>query len=154
MSREGKAIFGRFCLISLGIPTVLLVFTSALFLSAWAVEKAEVSAGTLTVAAACLAAAGLAVWAFFSLFLYRRLWRVFPHVGDSERGWSYAEGVFGLLGVGTSMVSVLACLYYLFSGDFSRGAVLFGLSYFLAVFEAFRFPVRITGVEDIIAEMR
>lgn len=154
MSKEGKAVFMRFCLIALGIPSVLLAFTVALFLSPWAIEPAEVTEGVLTIAALCLAAAGVAIWAFFSFYLYRRLWKVFPHIGDSEKGWSYAEGVFGLLGVGTSMTSLLANFYYLFSGDFTRSAVLFALSYLLAFVEAFRFPMRIADVEDTIAEMK
>jgi len=153
ISKEGRAVFRRFCLISLGIPSVLLAFTAAMFLSPWAIERAEVTPGVLTAAAACLAAAGIVIWAFFSFFLYRRLWKVFPHIGDREKGWSYAEGVFGLLGVGTSMTSVLANFYYLFSGDFNRSAVLFALSYLLALVEAFRFPARIADVEDTIAGM-
>lgn len=152
MSREGKAVFRRFCLIALGIPLVLLAFTSVLFLSPWAIERAEVSAGTLTLATACLAAAGVAIWAFFTFYLYRRLWRLFPHIGDREKGWSYAEGVFGLLGVGTSMTAVLANFYYLFSGDFGRSAALFALSFLLATVEAFRFPMRIANVEDTLTE--
>ena len=154
MSKEGKAVFRRFCLISLGIPSVLLAFIAVLFLSPAAIGRAEATAGTLTAAAACLAAAGVAIWAFFSLYLYRRLWKVFPHIGDSEKGWSYAEGIFGLLGVGTSMTAVLANFYYLFSGDFNRAAVLFGLSYLLAFVEMFRFPIRIADVEETITEMR
>jgi hypothetical protein len=154
MSKEGKAVFRRFCLISLGIPTVLLAFTAALYLSPWAIGRAEVTSGTLTAAAACLGAAGIIIWAFFSLYLYHRLWKVFPHIGDREKGWSYTEGVFGLLGVGTSMTSVLANFYYLFTGDFNRSAVLFALSYLLAVVEAFRFPIRIADVEDTLEEMK
>jgi len=154
MSKEGKAVLRRFCLISLGIPSALLIFSAVLFLSPAAIEQADVTAGVLTIAAACLAAAGIAIWAFFSLYLYRRLWKVFPHIGDSEKGWSYAEGVFGLLGVGTSMTSVLANFYYLFSGDFNRAAVLFGLSYLMAIVELFRFPVRLADVEETITEMR
>jgi ABC-type proline/glycine betaine transport system permease subunit len=153
MSKEGKAVFKRFCLIALGIPSVLLAFVVALYLSPWAIEQAEVTEGVLTVATVCLAVAGVAIWAFFSFYLYRRLWKVFPYIGDREKGWSYAEGVFGLLGVGTSMSSLLANFYYLFSGDIKRSAVLFGLSYLLAAVEAFRFPMRIADVEDTIMEM-
>ncbi|MBN2025560.1 MAG: hypothetical protein JW854_02185 [Actinobacteria bacterium] len=150
---EGKGVFKRLCLISLGIPAVLLAFTLGLYLSPWAIERAEVSTGMLNAAAACLAVAGIAVWAFFSFYLYRRLWKVFPQLGDREKGWSYAQGVFGLLGVGTIMTSVLATFYYLFSGDFNRSATLFGLSLFLACVEFFRFPTRIADVEEIITEM-
>ncbi len=153
ITREGKSVFKRFCLIGLGIPSVLLAFAAALFLSPWAMERTGATPGALTATAACLAAAGVAVWAFFSFYLYRRLWNVFPHIGEKEKGWSYAEGVFGLLGVGTSMASVLALFYYLFSGDFNRGAVLFALSYLLAMVEAFRFPTRIADIEDTLAEM-
>jgi len=150
---EGKGVFKRLCLISLGIPAVLLAFTLGLYLSPWAIERAEVSTGLLNAAAACIAVAGIAIWAFFSFYLYRRLWKVFPHLGDKEKGWSYAQGVFGLLGVGTIMTSVLATFYYLFSGDFNRSAILFALSLLLACVEFFRFPTRIADVEDIITEM-
>jgi hypothetical protein len=153
MSREVKVVFKRFCLIAFGIPAVLLAFTAALFLSPWAIERAEMTAGTLNIVTVCLAAAGVALWAFFSLFLYRRLWRLFPHIGEKQKGWSYAEGVFGLLGVGTSLSSVLANLYYLFTGDFIRSAVLYGISFLLAVFEASRYPGRISDIESTIAEM-
>jgi hypothetical protein len=150
--KEGRAVFRKFCLISLGIPAVLLAFSVTLYLSPWKTGRAEVTPGALTTAAVVLAAAGIAIWAFFSFFIYRRLWRVFPHIGDREKGWSYAEGVFGLLGVGTSMTSVLAVFYYLFSCDFNRAAVLFALSFLLAVVEAARFPVRIADVEKTIGE--
>lgn len=150
---EGKGVFKRLCLISLGIPAVLLAFTLSLYLSPWAIERAETSTSLLNTAAACLAVAGIVIWAFFSFYLYRRLWKVFPHLGDKEKGWSYAQGVFGLLGVGTSMTSVLATFYYLFSGDFNRSAILFALSCLLACVEFFRFPTRIADVEEIIAEM-
>jgi len=153
MNEGGKGVFKRFCLIGFGIPAVLLVFTLGLYLSPWAVERAEATAGTLNIAAACLAVAGIAIWAFFSFYIYRRLWKVFPHIGDKEKGWSYAQGVFGLLGVGTSMTAVLATFYYLFSGDFNRSAILFGLSCLLACMECFRFPTRIADVEDTITEM-
>jgi hypothetical protein len=153
MSKEGKAVFKRFCLIALGIPSVLLAFVVALYLSPWAIERAEVTQGLLSIAAVCLGAAGLAIWAFFSFYLYRRLWRVFPHMGDRDKAWSYAEGVFGLLGVGTSMTAVLANFYYLFSGDIGRSAALFALSYLLAAIEAFRFPARVADIEDTVMEM-
>jgi hypothetical protein len=153
-SKEGNRVFKKFCLIALGIPSVLLAFTVAVYFSPWASDRAEVSAAALNVWAACMAAAGLAIWAFFSFLLYRRLWRVFPHIGDREKGWSYAEGVYGLLGVGTSTVAVLAMFYYLFSGDINRSAILFAVSYFLAGVEAIRFPGRIADIEDIISEER
>ncbi len=149
LSEEGKKVFGRFCLIALGIPTALLAFCAVLHLTPWAVERTEVGAGTLNLVAGGLAAGGVAAWAFFALYLYGRLWRLFPYIGEREKGWSYAEGVFGLTGVGTSMASVLGMFYYLFSGDLGRAALLFGLSYALAAVEAARFPARIADIEDM-----
>ncbi len=151
LSAEGKKVFGRFCLIALGIPSVLFAFCAVLHLTPWAVDRTGAAAATLNLAAGCLAAGGLSVWAFFSLYLYGRLWKLFPYIGEREKGWSYAEGVFGLTGVGTSMSSVLGLFYYLFSGDLGRAAILFMLSYALAGLEAARFPARIADVEDAIA---
>ncbi len=151
LSAEGKKVFGRLCLIALGIPSALLAFCGVLHLSPWAVERAEAAARTLNLVAGCLVAGGLSTWAFFAFYLYRRLWKLFPYIGEKEKGWSYAEGVFGLIGVGTSMASVLGLFYYLFSGDFGRAALLFGLSYALAAVEAARFPARIADVEEMMA---
>lgn len=153
VSKEGKGVFKRFCLIGLGIPSVLLAFVAVLYLSPWAIGRAEVTPAVLNTAAGCLAAAGLAIWLFFTFLLYRRLWKVFPHLGEREKGWSYAEGVFGLLGVGASMASVLGVFYYLFSGDFARAASLIALSFVLVLVEASRFPSRIADVEDTVARM-
>jgi hypothetical protein len=153
ISKEGKEVFKRFCLIGVGIPLVLLIFISAIYLSPWAVKKAEATKGTLNLAAFGLAAAGLAIWAFFSFLLYRRLWKIFPHIAEKEKGWSYAEGTFGLLGVGVSMASVLGVFYYLFSGDYARGAMIIALSFVLALVEATMFPNRIADVEQLIAGM-
>ncbi len=154
VSKEGKTVFRKFCLIAFGIPSVLLAVTAVLYLSPWAIARAEVDPGTLTLVTACLAAAGAAIWAFFSFYLYRRLWKIFPHIGDSEKGWTYAQGVFGLVGVGTMLTAVLADFYYLFSGDFNRSAALFALSFLLALVETFMFPGRIADVEDTITGMR
>ena len=152
LSAEGKRVFVRLCVIALGIPTALLAFCAALRFSPWAVERTGATAAMLNLAAGCLAVGGLLAWAFFSLYLYRRLWKLFPYIGDREKGWSYAEGVFGLTGVGTSMSSVLGLFYYLFSGDFGRAALLFAISYALAALEAGRFPSRIDDVEDALAD--
>lgn len=151
-SKEGNRVFRRFFLIALGIPAVLLIFTTAVYLSPWAPDRASVSTAVLNLATAGVAAAGLIMWFFFSFYLYRRLWRVFPYIGDREKGWSYAEGVFGLLGVGTSINSVLATFFYLFSGEFNRSVIIFAVSFFLAGVEAIRFPTRMAEVEEIISE--
>ena len=153
VSKEGRDIFKRFCLIGLGIPAMLLIFITALCFSPLAIGRSQVSTSTLNIALACLAVAGLGIWAFFSFLLYRRLWKVFPYISEREKGWTYAEGVFGFLGVGASMSSVLGVFYYLFSGDFSRGAVLAALSFVLAGLEMARFPDRIDDVEKMIAGM-
>lgn len=153
-NQEGRKVFLRFCLIGFGIPLVLLAFVLALYYLPWSIERARVSETTLNVAAACVAVLGMAFWAFFGQFLYRRLWRVFAHIADSERAWSYAEGVFGLMGVGVSMPSVLGVLFLLFTGDFSRSLALVGLSFLLAAGESFRFPGRIAEVERTIMGLR
>jgi hypothetical protein len=153
ISKEGKEVFKRFCLIGVGIPVVLFIFITVIYLSPWALKRAEATKGTLNMAAFGLAAAGLAIWAFFSFLLYKRLWNIFPHIAEKEKGWSYAEGTFGLLGVGVSMASVLGVFYYLFTGDYARGAIIIGLSFVLALVEAAMFPNRIADVEQLIGGM-
>jgi len=153
ISQEGRNILKKFCLIAYGIPAVLLVFLLILYFSPWDIDQAQVSTRTLNVATACLAVAGVAMWAFFSHLMYRRLWKVFPYIADRDKAWSYAEGVFGLLGVGASMMSVLGVFYYLFSGDILRSIILITLSFVLAAIETARFPARFDEVEKIIAEI-
>lgn len=153
MSQEGRNILKKYCLIAYGIPSVLLFFMLVLYISPWDIDQAQVSTTTLNVAAACLTVAGVAMWAFFSHFMYRRLWRVFPYIADRDKAWSYAEGVFGLLGVGASMMSVLGVFYYLFTGDILRSIILITLSFVLALVETARFPTRFNEVEKIVAEI-
>lgn len=138
------------CLIAWGIPVVLLAFMAFMEFSPWKAEGAHVNRLTLNLAAAGLAAAGLAAWAFFTLYLYRRLWKVFPYVGRGEKAWTYAEGVFGLQGVGASMSSVLGIFLYLFGGGFWRAVILASLSLLLAAVETARFPLRAAEVEDLL----
>ena len=152
-SREGRVVFRIFCLIGMGIPVVLFVFVTALFFSPWAISKAQVSNSVLNIAMIGLAAGGLIIWLFFSFLLYRRLWKLFPYIAEKEKGWSYAEGTFGLVGVGASMSSVLGVFYYLLSGDFSRSLALIAFSLLLALVESAMFPNRIADVEEIIAGM-
>jgi hypothetical protein len=151
ISREGKGIFKKFCVIAYGIPAVLLAFTLILYFSPWDIDRTQASNAMLNVTAACLAAAGVGIWAFLGHLMYRRLWRIFPYIAEPERAWSYAEGVFGLLGVGASMMSVLGVFYYLFTGDIMRSIIFMVLSFMLAVVETARFPGRLDEVERIIA---
>lgn len=154
MSEEKKKIFLRLCLIGWGIPVILLAFIVFLALSPWSVRRAALGRASLNAVTAALAAVGLATWAFFNLYLYRRLWNLFPHIGDAEKGWTYAEGVFGLQGVGTSMSSVLGLFLYLFSGDAWRSALVVVISLALIVLEMARFPGRIAEVEDMVTGMK
>ncbi len=153
ISSEGRKVFKRFCLIGFGIPTALLIFIAVLYISPWALATRNASKAGLNIAAGCLAAAGLLIWAFFSFVLYRRLWKAFPYIAEKEKGWSFAEGSFGLVGVGASMPSVLGVFYYLLTGGFSRGALIIALSFVLGLIEAARFPTRIDEVEQIILGM-
>ncbi|MGQ9474726.1 MAG: hypothetical protein ACUVT4_03845 [Actinomycetota bacterium] len=153
METGKKRVFTRMCLIAWGIPAVLLAFTTAMELSPWKAEPAQVDRLALDLSAAGLAAAGLGAWAFFSLYLYRRLWKLFPHVGRGEKAWTYAEGVFGLQGVGTGMSSVLSVFLYLFGGGYWRAAILASLSLVLAAVETGRFPLRAAEVEDLLEDL-
>lgn len=142
-----------FCLVGMGIPTALLAFMLVAHYGPWSLDRAEVTAGTLNLAAACVAAGGAIAWAFFDFYLYGRLWKLFPYLGDREKGWSYADGVFVLQGVGSSMSSVLGMFFFLFSGDLVRGMALVAMSYLLALVEVFRFPARMDRVEETIERM-
>lgn len=153
MKVERKKVLLRMCLIAWGIPAVLLVFMIALRLSPWAVQSAHVSQASLNLVLVCLAVVGLANWVFFGTYLYRRLWKVFPYLGEREKGWTYAEGVFGLQGVGASMSSVLGMFMYLFGGGFWRAVLLVAVSMGLAILETARFPLRVAEVEDLIEGM-
>ncbi|MGC8960796.1 MAG: hypothetical protein ACP5OO_13645 [Chloroflexia bacterium] len=73
-------------------------------------------------------------------------------MGQSEKAWTYAEGVFGLLGVGAGMSSVLGMFLYLFGGGFWRAALLACLSLALAGVETVRFPLRAAEVEDLLED--
>ena len=68
-----------------------------------------------------LLAMGLALWFFFSSLLYRRLWRLFPVAGEEGKFWTYAEGVFGLVGVGVAMPSLLGFFHFLLTADLAVG---------------------------------
>ncbi len=153
ISEEGKRVFRKFCLIGLGSPTLLLAFVLIAH-AVWSPERMEASSRSLNLALAGLALAGVAIYAFFSILLYRRLWKLFPYLGEREKGWSYAEGAFGFIGVGVMMPSVLGVFYYLITRDFIRALVLIALSCLLGIVEAARFPGRIAEVEDFIAEMK
>lgn len=152
ISEEGKRVFKRLCVIALASPTVFLAFVLIAHAS-FSPQRVGASSRSLNLTAAGLALAGLTIYLFFSALLYRRLWRLFPHIGDKEKGWSYAEGVFGLIGVGTMMPSVLGVLYYVIARDLLRGIILIALSYLLAVVEGVRFPGRIAEVEDALERM-
>jgi hypothetical protein len=153
ISKEGRKVFKRFGLISFGIPAVLLIFISILYVSPWALARSSASKNVLNITAVALAAAGLLVWAFFSFLMFRRLWKAFPYIAEKEKGWTFAEGSFGLVGVGASMPSVLGVFFYLFTGDYVRGSLIIALSFVLALLESARFPARIDEMEQIIAEM-
>jgi hypothetical protein len=153
ISAEGRKVFKRYILISFGIPAVLLIFISILYFSPWALPRSHASIRALNLTAALLAGAGLLIWIFFTFYLFRRLWKAFPYIAEKEKGWSFAEGSFGLVGVGVSMSSVLGVFYYLFTGDYSRAVLVIGLSFVLGLLESARFPARIDEVEQIISEM-
>lgn len=153
MENGKRRVFARMCLIAWGIPVALLAFMAVMEFTPWKAERAHVSRIALDLATAGLAGAGLAAWAFFAFYLYRRLWKVFPHVGRSEKAWTYAEGVFGLQGVGASMSSVLGIFLYLFGGGFGRAVLLASLSLVLAGVETVRFPVRVEAVEDLLKDV-
>ena len=153
LSDDGKRVFRKFCLIGIGIPLLDLAIISILYFSPWSIGRAEVSGGVLNLVAAGLAVTGLAIWAFFSFVIYRRLWKIFPYISEKEKGWSFAEGTFGYVGVGVFSSSVLGVFYYLFSGEYYRGLALIALSFVLFLVEAAMFPNRIAEVESVVARM-
>ncbi len=90
-----------------------------------------------------MAAVGCGFWAFFSFFVFGRLWKVFEKVSSREKVWEFMEGSYLFIGVGISLVAALGVFYFIFTGDFARSLFLFGLAGVLYGLEALRFRTRV-----------
>jgi len=142
-----KRVFYRFLLIGLGIPVVLVLAESLIHLI-HPLRRVSVSSAILNLVTLALVAAGMAIWAFLSRLLYRRLWTLFHHLEGDYDAWLYAEGTYGFVGVGISLSSALGFLYYLISGDYLRSLFLHALSLALLMVEIFSFSSRIKKIGD------
>jgi hypothetical protein len=143
-----KRVFLRFLVIGLGIPLVLLAASTIIYFS-HPVERKQLSPTFFSLITLGLAAAGAIIWIFFSKILYHRLWTVFGHLPELQDAWTFAEGVYGLIGVGISLSSALGLLYYLISGDFLRSLFLHALAVLLLAIEVSRFLPRMDRLEEI-----
>ncbi len=148
MSGTGRSkVLARLLVIGLGIPSVILVMELAIQFTAE--EKAvRYASGARWLIVALLALLGAACWALFGQVLYRRLWSIYSLSPDSQDAWSFAEGAYGLIGVGISLNSVIGFFYYAVNRDPAGSFVLFGLALALLAAELLRFPGRMDELEE------
>jgi hypothetical protein len=125
----------------LGIPVVLFAVTLTFELLGKS-RTPQQSSLVLSAVTAGLALAGLAIWAFFSFFVFGRLWKVFDQIVSPEKLWEFLEGGYLFIGVGISLTAAIGVFYFIISGDFTRASVLFGLAGLLYLVELVRFGAR------------
>ncbi len=140
---ESRKVFGRFCLIQFGIPATLLFLQWLMLIITGRGLVPKIERLFSLLIAAGLLVAGLGLWWFFGAIMFRRLWQIFPIAGDERKFWVYAEGVFGLVGVGVSMPALLGFFHFLLFTDIVAGSILGGVSLALAFYETGRFGVRV-----------
>jgi hypothetical protein len=138
-----KRVLGRFYLIQFGIPVVLLLLQVIMVLATGKGTAPRISRPLSAAVGAGLLAMGLALWFFFSSLLYRRLWRLFSVAGEEGKFWTYAEGVFGLVGVGVAMPALLGFFHFLLTADLAVGVALAMVSLALGAGEAYRFDGKV-----------
>ena len=136
-----KIIF-HFSLVGFGIP-VLLFASMQIFNIAVKTGQIGASPLVLDLVILVLALVGLGTWAFFSAFMYKRLWTIFDSISSREKIWEFMEGSYLFIGVGISLISAIAVFYSIITGDFLRPLFLFGLSALLFIFELMRFRSRV-----------
>lgn len=146
LTPEQNKVLVRFLAIGLGIPLVLLAMELIIF---FVVEESEMhwTGGTRWLIVAGLACVGLFCWAFFSQLLYRRLWEIYGYNPDAQDPWSFSEGVYGFVGVGIALNSVIGFFYYAINRDLGGSLVLFSLVIVLLGLELKRFIPRIKEIE-------
>lgn len=147
-----RTVLVRLCLIQFGIPSVLLLFQWLLLFITVRGATPKIDRLASSLIAAALLAAGLGLWWFFGSVMFRRLWQVFPVAGDERKFWVYAEGVFGLTGVGVAMPALLGFFQFLLSSDVVAGSALGGISLALGFYEASRFDAKVETAVAIISE--
>jgi hypothetical protein len=99
-----------------------------------------------------LVLAGAAAWAFFAQFLYHRLMGLLRGTGGPRDVWTFAEGAYGLIGVGISLSPAMAFFYYSMSRDFPGSLALHGLAWILVAVELLRFLPRTDALEEMAEE--
>lgn len=145
-----RRVIGRFYLIQFGIPAVLLAFEVFLALVIEEGLTPRISRPLSALVGAVLLVVGLGLWTFFSSVLFRRLWSLFPVAGEESKFWVYAEGVFGLVGVGVSMTALLGFFHFLLARDVVVGITLGIVSLALGALEARRFEARVKEAADAV----
>ncbi len=130
LKSEQRKVLVRFLVVGLGIPVILLVMELIIFFS---VEEQDMrwDGGTRWLIVAGLAGLGLVCWAFFSRLLYRRLWEIYGYSHDAQDPWSFCEGIYGFIGVGIALNSVIGFFYYVINRDLAGSLVLYGLALLL-----------------------
>lgn len=139
-----RRILLHFTLVALGIPLVLGIAT--LVFELVADRPTSQSATVLYLVVAGLGLVGLGAWAFFSIFMFGRLWKVFEQVSGPEKLWDFVDGTYLLVGVGISLVAAIAVFYYMFTAHFMGSAALFALAGVLYLLELARFSARVSGI--------
>jgi hypothetical protein len=148
---EQRKVLVRFLAVGLGIPVVLCLMELIIYFS---VEERAMRAvsGTRWLIVAGLAALGVAIWAFFSQLLYRRLCDLFAYAPEDQDPWDFVEGIYGFIGVGISMSAVLGFFYYVINRDLLGSLILYGLAVVLLGIELSRFLPRMDRLEDKLKE--
>ncbi|MHB8779771.1 MAG: hypothetical protein ACYC55_00090 [Candidatus Geothermincolia bacterium] len=136
--------FIHFTLVGLGIP--LILGASVLVFELVADRRTDQSAGLLYIIVAALALVGLGIWAFFSFFMFGRLWKVFERVSSPEKMWEFIDGTYLLIGVGISLIAAIGVFYYIFTADVAGAAALVGLAGMLYLLEVARFSGRVSNI--------
>ncbi len=152
LPKERRKVLARFLLIGGGISLVLL----AVELAGLAVLKGEpprISGNARWLTIAGLLAAGSASWAFFSFLVYRRLLRFIECAASDHDVWGFAEGAYGLIGVGIALSPALAFFYYAMARDLLGSMLLHGLAWMLLVVELLLFLSRTDELEDMAARL-
>jgi hypothetical protein len=151
LTNEQRKILVRFLVIGLGIPLVLCLME---LIIRFATEEQAMRAtdGTRWLIVAGLAVLGVACWAFFGQLLYQRLWDLFGYTSDAQDPWSFAEGIYGFIGVGISLSAVMGFFYYVINRDLPGSLILFGLALVLLGIELSRFLPRMDRLEEKLKE--
>jgi|GEM_PF-938933 len=143
-----RKVLTRFLLIAGGI-SLLLLAVELMGLAALGGEPSRLTGYSRWLAVAGLLLAGMGSWAFFSQFLFRRLLRFLGAAASEEDVWAFAQGCYGLVGVGIALSPAMAFFYYALTRDFAGSMALHGLAWVLLAAELLRFLPRTDELEEM-----